>query len=350
MATANPLDPSGGPLPGVAGENPYAWFHDSGRSPPQQNPPSRLSCSNDPLQDDQTSHMFSAADCAEAPRSIWDPGPSVAGETSVVADNQRWSSTAGEGASSHKVRRRRGRPRLYEDDCIPDVPKRKLGRPLTYTPITGSFRSWSSMTSSTPNMSPGSADGSTAPSWEGPSPGRSARPAKRNQPADETTEQDPDEAAAQAVIRTRNKAAATRYHLKTQQAVDRMETAEREASLRRQALLACADQLRQEVNSLKTEVMQHANCGCPHISGYISAATQHALTAMAASPAPKAPVSPSAPQHLPVEVSPALAWPHLHLASCPWQQGGFVVDNPVPGLHYDATMPSAGLPARPLLM
>lgn len=305
-----------------------------------------------PLQDDQTSHMFSPADYAEAPPSMWDPGPSVAGDASAAAGSQGWSSTAREGASPEKVRRRRGRPRLYEDDGI-EVPKRKPGRPLTYAPVTDSFGSRSSMTSSMSNMSPSSADGSAAPFWEGPAPGRSApRPAKRNQPADEATGQDSGEAAAQAIVRTRNKAAATRYRLKIQNTVDRMEAEEREASLRRQALLACADRLRGEVNSLKTEVMQHANCGCPPISGYISAATQHTLAAMAASPSSQGPFSPSASQQLPLGVSsgpgvwqeldPALSYPPMHLASCPWQQGGFVMGDPVPGPYYAATSPPSG--------
>lgn len=293
--------------------------------------------------------MFSHADYAEAaPATLWDPGPSVAGEASAAAGSQGWSSTAGEGASPEKVRRRKGRPRLYEDDGI-EVPRRKPGRPLTYAPVTDSFGSRSSMTSSMSNISPDSADGSTGPFWEGPSPARSARPPKRNQPADESTEQDSGEAAAQAVTRARNKAAATRYRVKIQKTVDRVEAEEREASLRRQALLACADRLRGEVNSLKTEVMQHANCGCPHISGYISAATQHMLAAMGA---PQGPISPSTSQQLPAGVSSgpggwqeldsSLLRPHLHLASCPWQQGGFVVDTPVPGPNYAATEPSAG--------
>ncbi|KAK0751631.1 hypothetical protein B0T18DRAFT_72901 [Schizothecium vesticola] len=351
MATADPLDPFWSPLPGVAGEIPYAWFHRSGMSPQQQNPPPQTSCSIDPLQADQTSHMFSPADYAEARPSIWDLGPSVAGEASAVASSsQGWSSTAGEGASPEKARRRRGRPRLYEDDGI-EVPKRKPGRPLTYAPATDSFGSWSSLTSSMSIPSPSSAEGLTAPFWEGPSPGRSARPAKRNQPADEPTEQGPGEAAALAVIRARNKAAGTRYRLKNQQTVDRVEAEEREASLRRLALLACADRLRGEVNSLKTEVMQHANCGCPHISGYISAATQHTLATMAASPGPQTPASPSAPQQLPAgvspdpgglqELAPTLPFPHLHLAGCPWHQGDFAMGNTVPSPYYAVTAPSA---------
>lgn len=250
------------------------------------------------------------------------------------------------------MRRRRGRPRLYEDDGI-EVPKRKPGRPLTYAPVTDSFGSRSSMTSSMSNMSPSSVDGSAAPFWEGPAPSRSApRPAKRNQPADEATGQDSGEAAAQAIVRTRNKAAATRYRLKIQNTVDRMEAEEREASLRRHALLACADRLRGEVNSLKTEVMQHANCGCPPISGYISAATQHTLAAMAASRRHKAHFLPLCRNNCPPGVSsgpgvwqeldPALSYPPMHLASCPWQQGGFVMGDPVPGPYYAATSPPSG--------
>lgn len=109
----------GSRLPNAAGETPFAWFHRSGMSPQQRTRHHSSRVQSIPLQADQTSHMFSHADYAEAaPATLWDPGPSVAGEASAAAGSQGWSSTAGEGASPEKVRRRKGRPRLYEDDGI----------------------------------------------------------------------------------------------------------------------------------------------------------------------------------------------------------------------------------------
>ncbi|KAK1833872.1 hypothetical protein QBC39DRAFT_369796 [Podospora conica] len=287
---------------------------------------------------------------AEALASIWNPGSGVAGETPpVLASSQERSSTAGEAASPEKVKRRRGRPRLYEVDDV-QVPKRKPGRPLTYAPVPESFGSRSSMTSSTPMSS----DSSTMPLWEGSSPARSAR---RSQPTDESVEQDPDKVAAQAATRRRNKAAATRYRLKTRMAADSVEVEEREASLRRQALLACADRLRGEVNSLKAEVMQHASCDCPHISGYISTGMQNMVSTIAAPPmsSPQPLVSLPVPQQLPAAVSAAAGpggWPescpHTHLAGCRWQQGGFVMDTPFLSPYSTAALSSSGVSGQAL--
>jgi len=205
------------------------------------------------------------------------------------------------------------------------------------------------MASSWSAMSLSSAEDSTTPFWDGPSP---SRPVKMTESIEESTEQEPGGAAAQGNGQSRNKAAATRYRLKTQMTVERMEAEEREVSLRRQALLACADRLRGELFELKTEIMLHANCGCPRTNGYISAATQRALANMTRSPAPQPPVSPSAPQ-LPAAIStgpggsqesPSIfadPHPHLHLADCTWPQGGFVVRAPAPGAYHGSGMMSS---------
>ncbi|KAK3939118.1 hypothetical protein QBC46DRAFT_438468 [Diplogelasinospora grovesii] len=72
----------------------------------------------------------------------------------------------------------------------------------------------------------------------------------------------------------RNRVAASRYRAKTQAAFARLEADEREASQRREVLLACATQLRNEVLILKTELLKHAGCECPLIQRYLSRAAQ----------------------------------------------------------------------------
>jgi len=322
--------------------------HSSGMWPQRQNLPPQHPCSTEQLQDGKTSPMFSATGYGGTHESVWRPGPSVISKTPVLPSNRHeQSDNSGDSASLEKVRRRRGRPRLYGDNEI-EVSKRKPGRPLTYAPVPDSFGSRSSMTSSRSAMSLSSAEDSTTPFWDGPSP---SGPAKRNNPADELAEQGEAGTGAQGDVRARSKAAATRYRLKTQMTVERMEAEEREVSLRRQALLACADRLRTELCELKTEVMQHANCGCPHINGYISAVTQRALATMTGSPASQTPVSPSAPQ-LSGEISTdsgsqeppsASAYPHsrFHLADCPWPHGGFVEGAPVPSAYHGSEMMSS---------
>jgi len=56
-----------------------------------------------------------------------------------------------------------------------------------------------------------------------------------------------------------------------------MEAEEREVRLQREALLACAGELRDELFQLKNEVMRHAQCGCPLITSYLSNVARQAL-------------------------------------------------------------------------
>ncbi|KAK5661864.1 hypothetical protein OQA88_9969 [Cercophora sp. LCS_1] len=83
------------------------------------------------------------------------------------------------------------------------------------------------------------------------------------------------------VVRSRNRAAATRYRNKIQAITDQLEAEEREASLQRQSLIACATQLREEVYHLKTAILQHSDCRDPLIQGYLSNATQQAYAVLA---------------------------------------------------------------------
>lgn len=79
-----------------------------------------------------------------------------------------------------------------------------------------------------------------------------------------------------ATLQARNRAAANRYRAKTQAAVAQLEAEEREVTIKRQSLLVCAGELRDEVFQLKNELFRHANCGCPRIEGYLENAAQRA--------------------------------------------------------------------------
>ena len=57
-----------------------------------------------------------------------------------------------------------------------------------------------------------------------------------------------------------------------------MEAEEREVTTRRQALIACANQLREEVFLLKNEVLRQTDCGCPLIAGYLAEAARLAYS------------------------------------------------------------------------
>ncbi|KAK4116849.1 hypothetical protein N656DRAFT_795105 [Canariomyces notabilis] len=83
--------------------------------------------------------------------------------------------------------------------------------------------------------------------------------------------------------RDRNRAAASRYRAKTQAAFAQLEAEERAANDRRQSLMACASQLRDEIFLLKTELLRHADCDCPLIQGYLSHAARQACVGLKAS-------------------------------------------------------------------
>ncbi|KAK4156186.1 hypothetical protein C8A00DRAFT_30996 [Chaetomidium leptoderma] len=84
----------------------------------------------------------------------------------------------------------------------------------------------------------------------------------------------------------RNRAAASRYRAKTQAALAQLEAEEHDDSVRRQSLLACAGQLRDEVFQLKNELLRHAaECGCPLIRGYLSHAAEQACAGLRAASA-----------------------------------------------------------------
>ncbi|KAK3309890.1 uncharacterized protein B0T15DRAFT_17255 [Chaetomium strumarium] len=83
----------------------------------------------------------------------------------------------------------------------------------------------------------------------------------------------------QSQTRDRNRAAASRYRAKTQAALAQLEATEREVSVRRQSLLTCASQLRDELFRLKNELLRHAGCDCPLIQGYLSHAAEVASAA-----------------------------------------------------------------------
>jgi len=208
-----------------------------------------------------------------------------------------------------KEKKKRGRPRLYEDDGV-ERPKRKPGRPPTYvvgpesgssvspyypflslpSPSESSFATrpgWSSnqelvQTFSAPTSGTRKASGSSSSSSiTNKGKVRGGEKAKEF-PAtiSENGEGEDGDGDAQklAVTRARNKTAATRYRAKTQATISIMEAEEREVSARRQALIACANQLREEVFHLKNEVLRQTDCGCPLIAGYLAEAARLAYS------------------------------------------------------------------------
>ncbi|KAK5651531.1 hypothetical protein OQA88_11985 [Cercophora sp. LCS_1] len=158
------------------------------------------------------------------------------------------------------AKRKRGRPRLYEDDGT-EVPKETPGRPSAYTFASRSSGSSSSKTRASTSTSASSVSITVVPNT-------------RPRPNSDAPDQD---SSKQKSVRARNKAAATRYRQKTQAAIAEWEAQEQEVSLQRQALMACAGKLKEEVFQLKNEVLRHADCGCPMIEGYLATAAQQAF-------------------------------------------------------------------------
>jgi hypothetical protein len=202
------------------------------------------------------------------------------------------------GPSSEKPKKKRGRPRLYEDNGA-ERPKRKPGRPPTYamepssassTSPLRSFRSPSSASRSSLAVSPGfsvtqepgssvseNTSGTTGVNSASStsSKGKAKVDGKgKGRRASDDEDGNGEEARKQAIIRGRNKTAATRYRAKTQAAIALMEAEERDVSARRRALIACISQLREEAFHLKNEVLRQAECGCPLIAGYLSDAAR----------------------------------------------------------------------------
>jgi len=139
--------------------------------------------------------------------------------------------------SVSKKGRKRGRPRLYQDDS-----PRKQRQPMYAIP-------------SPPCTTPTSLTSPTTP--DGSSPDLRAT----------TT------ATITDKIRVRNKEASSRYRQRTQATITKAEAEERLANGEHKVLRARLDELREEVFELKTELLKQASCGCPLIRGYLKSAT-----------------------------------------------------------------------------
>jgi len=149
--------------------------------------------------------------------------------------------------------------------------KKKVGRPLTYVVESELASPTSRPYQSLQRRSSAAGSKSTGPGWptrSAPSPfgntrspgtctsGKKTSSTGRTKELpgsiDEEADKGDDDKAQdekQAIIRARNKDAATRYRAKTQASIATMEEAAHYLSIRRQALMACADQLCDEVFS-----------------------------------------------------------------------------------------------------
>jgi len=65
--------------------------------------------------------------------------------------------------------------------------------------------------------------------------------------------------------------------------VAQLEAEERNASMTRNSLQATANQLREEILALRTELLKHAGCNCPLIQNYLTAAAQQAYGSLGTS-------------------------------------------------------------------
>jgi len=210
---------------------------------------------------DVASLPYGAAMASGSSTAIW--VATAPGESPLLLTDPSPSTTSTD-HRPEKIKRKRGRPRLYDDDGI--LRGERITRP-TIRPIIN-LESPISVPSPEPvAICPIEVTITATPSLSG------IRSRRTSVQESEDGDANPERAE---IIRARNKAAAARYRAKTQHAIANMEAEEREVSRRRQALLATAGRLREEVFQLKNEVLRHADCGCPLISRYLSDAAKQA--------------------------------------------------------------------------
>jgi len=86
-----------------------------------------------------------------------------------------------------------------------------------------------------------------------------------------------EEAAAASQNRKRNRIAAVKCRLKKKIQVSRLAEDERKAEEENAYLSSQVSELKEEVLSLKSEILRHAQCDCPLIDAYISNQASHVL-------------------------------------------------------------------------
>ncbi|KAJ0349273.1 hypothetical protein COL154_013620 [Colletotrichum chrysophilum] len=87
--------------------------------------------------------------------------------------------------------------------------------------------------------------------------------------------------------RVKNRAAAKRCREKTKQYEEDLAVQEKEITQERMYLDACVTALKNEVLTLKNQILQHSDCGCELIEGYIARAAGGISAAAAAPPGPQ---------------------------------------------------------------
>ncbi|KAK4448661.1 hypothetical protein QBC34DRAFT_406548 [Podospora aff. communis PSN243] len=162
--------------------------------------------------------------------NLWLPSP---GTSTSAASPPTLTPTS---PTPPKRARKRGRPRIYEDDRDDkkndndkSVPRKKPAR--TTTPCSR-----------------------TSNGQSGPKEDQHER--------------------AQSRTRYRNRTAARRYRDKLRCLIDKVEAEEHEASKLRRALTEQASDLQGEVFALKNKIFEHARCECPLIQAYLKGAAQ----------------------------------------------------------------------------
>ncbi|KAK0632627.1 hypothetical protein B0T14DRAFT_504752 [Immersiella caudata] len=227
------------------------------------------------------------APTGEEPAHSW--GGFAPGSAFVrLAGEQHDAQAKDENPQLEKVKKKRGRPRLYGDDGT-ERSKRKPGRPPTYvvsesgSPSSSfqAFRFASAVSDSNSTLGttwPRADQQELEPTVSTRVSSNKNKEKAKAQPAsiggDDDDDEEEKDTQRQEIVRARNKTAASRYRAKTQAAIAIMEAEEREVSSQRQELLACATQLREEVFHLKNEILRQAACRCPLITGYLAGATR----------------------------------------------------------------------------
>ncbi|KAK1758459.1 hypothetical protein QBC47DRAFT_399363 [Echria macrotheca] len=198
------------------------------------------------------------ADSSQQAQSLmWPITPPTNTDTQSLSSTADLASAQAVRAGKDKGPRKRGRPRLYDEDGT----RRERGPPTKVLKSSTAALAAAARAQSPPSKAPYPLD----PGRDHPSIGTASGSHPRRRASK-------DEATDLARIRDRNKMAASRYRQKTQESIARAEEEERIVAGKRQTLLAQASQLREEVFHLKNELLHQASCGCPLIQDYLSRA------------------------------------------------------------------------------
>ncbi|KAK5651251.1 hypothetical protein OQA88_12659 [Cercophora sp. LCS_1] len=159
--------------------------------------------------------------------------------------------------------------RSQDNDAPPEEPpKKKRGRPRLYLDSGRRIPRAAEMRTSTLGTASTRLDGNATPAL-------ASGKARLSAPTTPTKSD-----AEREQVRSRNRAAATRYRNKMSAAAEALEAQMEELSGQRVSLSASAGQLRNEIYELKSQVFVHSNCNDPLINGYLAQAAQQVHTSL----------------------------------------------------------------------